>query len=215
MNQNIISRTDCTRGQQTLGERESQATQKPRLDLSYAARHEQLEQRMFSDFKHKFFEANLDKVISWEELRSIALAMENRDWGYVKYILTIICLMLKSYQNISGHTPKALQTPQRSLESVEGVMHSIKQMDLSPPLGAKQVPVTKESVQEQLKSLSNIFKKMKNIEVQMNISNCWKCYSSFCLLHPLQSQVPLASAFKKVEPCADTSEKVCGHGRNA
>ena len=185
------------------------AQPKPRLETPGASglgvecvsRHVQLEQQMFSDFKSKFFEANLDKVISWEELRSIALAMEQRDWGYVKYILTIICLMLKSYQNIS-QSAQSRGSPGADSMDVAGVMQGIQHMSLSSEL-------TREKVQDQLKSLGNIFKKMKHIEVQMNISNCWKCHSNLCLLHPLKPTMPSAPAFKPLVSKSPLSLQKC------
>ena len=161
---------------------------------------EQIEHELFGDFKIKFFEANLDKIISWEELKSIAVAIGKRDWGYVKYILTIICLMLKSYQNIS-------ETNQHSKENnliceekgVVGVISKMKEMKITPDNDKSKKnfkELSQEDVQNQLNSLNNIFKKMKNIEVQMNISNCWNCHNKFCSLHPFD--LTPNSEFKKI-----------------
>lgn len=203
MNHNIISQNVYAKPKRQL--EVLVPPNQARFDVEYASRHEQLEQQMFSDFKAKFFEANLDKVISWEELRSIALAMEQRDWGYVKYILTIICLMLKSYQNISrsAHTGGS---PAPSPLGVHQVMHGIQHMNLSPE-------VTREKVQDQLKSLNNIFKKMKHIEVQMNISNCWNCQNSLCLLHPFKPAMSPGPAFKPLASEATVPARRCGHTR--
>lgn len=134
------------------------------------------EVRRMEDFRDKFFESHLDKVISWKELQSIAAAIGSRDWGYVKYILTIICLMLKSYQNIShdardqpppapGDEPNALIVPQKRL--------------------AAKRAFARADIEKQLLSLNALFKKMKNIDIQMNISNCWDCHRDMCRLHGL------------------------------
>ena len=178
----------------------------------------QIEQEMFGDFKQKFFEANLDKIISWDELKSIAMATGNRDWGYVKYILTIICLMLKSYQSISettSPTGSQKENPPRE-EGVEGVIDKMRQMDLhKPPKKRTPEPGTRElteaDVRGQLDSLNNIFKKMKNIDIQMNISNCWNCYNKFCTLHPLPSNLAPGSKLKSglgdMQACSDLTAK--------
>jgi hypothetical protein len=164
----------------------------------------QIEQEMFGDFKLKFYEANLHKIISWEELKSIAMAIGNRDWGYVKYILTIICLMLKSYQSISDsahceseHKENVSNQNVNDNVGVEGVIDKIKELDISKPnelekplvQDGKKRELSEAEVKEQLKSLNNIFKKMKNIDVQMNISNCWNCYNKLCTLHTLGSNI--------------------------
>ena len=80
----------------------------------------------FGEFEQKFLEANLDKVISLQELRSIAEAIGQRDWGYVKYILTIICLMLKSYQNISKNcNEEMLLTPTPIKPELSGMINKM------------------------------------------------------------------------------------------
>ena len=91
----------------------------------------QSEQDYFGDFEQKFLDANLDKVISLRELRAIAEAIGHRDWGYVKYILTIICLMLKSYQNISENCEgEVLNNNQAfgSASDMKGMINSLNDM---------------------------------------------------------------------------------------
>ena len=193
--------------------------EKTPLDLIYNPNsikqtQEQIEQNMFGDFKLKFFEANLDKIISWEELRSIAMVIGSRDWAYVKYILTIICLMLKSYQNISKDVISTDNNDPNP--SVNNVMDKIKKMDISPTNEYNKENnnmqmanhVTESTIRDQLKSLNNIFKKMKNIEVQMNISNCWSCYNNLCNIHPLKSHLTPGSGFKSIHIKDNTSTNV-------
>ena len=179
----------------------------------------------FGDFEKKFLEANLDKVISLQELHNIAETIGQRDWGYVKYILTIICLMLKSYQNISDNCNddvlnQKTSSPVRPESS--GMINKMKDMSLkdisvnSPASNGIIVPEKRKSflnqavvqkrpkqfnqseINEQLMSLSNIFKKMKNIDVQMNISNCWNCQQKYCTRHHFQPGVDPVSGFEAI-----------------
>lgn len=200
------------------------------------------EVNFFGDFEQKFLEANLDKVISLDELRSIAEAIGHRDWGYVKYILTIICLMLKSYQKISyncneeilGKSKKDLmhsallnrspsETSHKEQKNPElgNLVPNMQNVNLNPQMGKAEGILTgktinrnnglifpekrnlfdinnnlskpkkvikKTDIQNQLDSLNNIFRKMKNVDVQMNISDCWNCQTNFCTLHQLKGQ---------------------------
>jgi hypothetical protein len=215
MNSNIVNQnvySGVTKGKfskpSTL---ELPSQDKTQLDLIYNSNpvkhsQEQVEQKMFGDFKNKFFEANLNKIISWEELKSIAMAIGNRDWAYVKYILTIICLMLKSYQNISKDNFSNEKNKSNENESVTNVIDKMKKMDISPTNDYNKEnvcenetkSVNESTIREQLQSLNNIFKKMKNIEVQMNISNCWSCYNNLCVLHPLKTHITPGSGFKTI-----------------
>lgn len=145
-------------------------------------------------------------MISLQELRAIAEAIGHRDWGYVKYILTIICLMLKSYQNISDNCEgDVLEGGDRDTASdMKGMINSLNDMALNktgngglyvagPRVGGPGgkegglVPGSKtyseSEIKKQLASLETIFSKMKSINVQMNISNCWACQNNMCKLH--------------------------------
>jgi hypothetical protein len=211
MNSNIINQNIYTKEKKKRfsksGKLETSVLENNQLDLIYNPNSlkkskENFEQQMFGDFKNKFFESNLNMIISWEELKSIALAIGNRDWGYVKYILTIICLMLKSYQNISDNNQIKISHNSPEIENVNSVIDKMKKMDISPRNEHNKEndskKINEETVREQLNSLNNIFKKMKNIEVQMNISNCWSCYNNLCVLHPVRSHLTPTSGFKNI-----------------
>jgi hypothetical protein len=219
-----------------------------KFDNSSSLNQENFDDEFFGDFEQKFLEAKLDKIISLEELKAIAIAIGKQDWGYVKYILTIICLMLKSYQNINNNCKadqaqsSFLSKPQQLDENDPGMVQrrdkltpvlnekaptgrviSFRNLDRSlehrPPLQTLMdlgkesenrqnkllVPESKplfsnklnesdpnefgsEQVQLQLSSLHNIFKKMKDIDIQMNVSNCWSCKDNFCSMHQLNAQ---------------------------
>lgn len=146
-------------------------------------------------------------MISLQELRAIAEAIGHRDWGYVKYILTIICLMLKSYQNISDNCEgDVLEGRGRDTASdMKGMINSLNDMALNKGQnsGGLYVPqnrggqtalkegervsgskaYSESEIKKQLASLETIFSKMKSINVQMNISNCWACQNNMCKLH--------------------------------
>jgi hypothetical protein len=55
---------------------------------------------ILADFEQKFIEADLHKVITLPELQNLSQAIGEQDWGYIKHILTILSLMLESYQTI-------------------------------------------------------------------------------------------------------------------
>ena len=167
---------------------------------------------LFGDFEHNFLEANLDKVISLEELKSIAEAIGKRDWGYVKYILTIICLILKSYQNISKHTDESILLKGRgSGLANEGAQGLLGKSGLKLIIPEKRKTYRKQSdssketkafnpeeINNQLMNLNKIFKKMKNEEVQMNLSNCWSCRNNLCTIHKNESGLSSQMKFKEI-----------------
>lgn len=106
----------------------------------------QSEQDYFGDFEQKFLDANLDKVISLKELRAIAEAIGHRDWGYVKYILTIICLMLKSYQNISENCEGEVLggSALNSTSDMKGMINSLNDMAMKKNVGKDRQNETSE-----------------------------------------------------------------------
>jgi hypothetical protein len=170
--------------------------QKQKMNLDYYIKKKQIE-----DFREKFFESNLDKIISWEELEAIALAIDSKDWEYVKYILTIICLMLKSYQNINEESKTTEkeeiiriknQSDNIGNESNTLIIPEKRYVNKTP-----QVQFTKNDIQDQLMSLNNLFKKMKKIDIQMNISNCWNCHNKICGIHNMNSHLENFSNFNK------------------
>lgn len=134
---------------------------------------------LFEDFEQNFLEANLDKVISLEELKSVAEAIGQRDWGYVKYILTIICLILKSYQSISRHADESLlRAPSGGLKLIvpERRPKFRKHSDSSRETKA----FNSEEINDQLMSLNKIIKQMKTGETR---GPCWACQDGVCPLH--------------------------------
>jgi len=168
---------------------------------------------LFEDFEQNFLEANLDKVISLEELKSIAEAIGKRDWGYVKYILSIICLILKSYQNISKHSDesilaKGLMGPRLSLAHDNGPK---SQSALKLIIPEKRTKFRKhsdssretkafktEEINDQLMSLNKIFKKMKTNESQKNSSTCWSCQNYICTIHDRKMDMVNTMAFNEL-----------------
>lgn len=176
----------------------------------------------FGEFKQKFLEANLDKVISLQELKSIAEAIGKRDWGYVKYILTIICLMLKSYQNISKNcNEEMLLTPTPIKPELSGMIKKMnaktsnelscepsnnngiivpekRNIFMKQKVANEQRQLSKDDIKNQLNSLNNIFTKMKKIDVQMNISHCSKCQKQYCSHNHNHFQPELTSGFQEV-----------------
>lgn len=169
---------------------------------------------MFGDFEKNFLDANLDKVISLEELKSIAEAISQRDWGYVKYILTIICLILKSYQNISAHTDESILSKTASRRPpfpLQGEMPMLGAPKLKLIIPEMRPPFRKESdssretkafkqeeINHQLMNLNKIFKKMKNSDLPTKQSSCWSCQNRSCTIHP--SPAELAYAPNKNSP---------------
>ena len=151
---------------------------------------------LFGDFEQNFLEANLDKVISLEELKSIAEAIGKRDWGYVKYILTIICLILKSYQNISRHSDESLLSSGRRPLAFRPENRPSLPSGLKLIIPEKRKPFRKESdssretkafksdeINDQLMSLNKIFKQMKSGDAPKSLSNCWSCQNNICTIH--------------------------------
>jgi hypothetical protein len=186
---------------------------------------------LFGDFEQNFLEANLDKVISLEELKSIAEAISQRDWGYVKYILTIICLILKSYQNISQHTDESIlsKKPQRpqsyALRSETRRAPLNGQSGLKLIIPEKRKPFRKESdssretkafkqeeINDQLMNLNKIFKKMKNAEVQNKLSNCWSCQNNICSIHGPKTDLSGAPKFEEFSGVRSQTHKSQAQG---
>jgi hypothetical protein len=197
------------------------------------------ENNIFEDFEKKFIEANLHKVISLEELRTISQAIGHKDWGYIKYILTIICMMLKSYQNIRENcnenmlespqnkpkndlTPNQISSSQRFMPLKPNENNSQEKIHFNKvkQINSKKEPLitlndfdkqnessnkliipqqrtafkvktmpqlskdfSSDQINEQLISLQNVFQKMKNVNVQMNVSSCWACQQNTCSYH--------------------------------
>ena len=154
---------------------------------------------LFEDFEQNFLEANLDKVISLEELKSIAEAIGQRDWGYVKYILSIICLILKSYQNISKNSDESILTqglPNGPRLGIAGNPLGQSQSAMKLIIPEKRTKFRKhsdssretkafnsEEINDQLMSLNKIFKQMKTVDAQKGGSDCWSCQNYFCTIH--------------------------------
>lgn len=138
---------------------------------------------LFEDFERNFLDANLDKVISLEELKSVAEAIGQRDWGYVKYILTIICLILKSYQRISRNADESLlRAPVKNelkLIVPERRTKFRKHSDSSRETKA----FNSDEINDQLMSLNKIIKQMKTGEAK---GPCWGCKDGVCALHGTQ-----------------------------
>lgn len=163
------------------------------------------------NFKKKFFESHLNEIISWEELQSVASAIDTNDWAYVKYILTIICLMLKSYQNISEEannqaeetsentflSPRVRLNLDNNDDGITGAHPSNlgnntqgnESLFMPSDYGhkCKSLRFKKEDIHDQLMNLNKLFKKMKRKNINMNISNCWNCQNNMCRIHHLGS----------------------------
>ena len=144
----------------------------------------------------------MDKVISLDELKSIAEAIGKRDWGYVKYILTIICLILKSYQNISKHSDESILLKGRPMLGKSGLKLIIpekrKPFRKTSDSSKETKAFNPEEINHQLMNLNKIFKKMKNEEVQMNLPNCWSCRNNSCTIHKMEMGFDSGMRFKEV-----------------
>ena len=141
-------------------------------------------------------------MISLDELKSIAEAIGKRDWGYVKYILTIICLILKSYQNISKHSDESILLKGRPLLAKSGlkliVPEKRKPFRKTSDSSKETKAFNPEEINNQLMNLNKIFKKMKNEEVQMNLPNCWSCRNNLCTIHKKEMGFKSGMKFKEV-----------------